>query len=90
MKTSVISSGWVHSNPVLINHAYGNGLGDFDLQGTFGIALPVADTNLVGRNYLWNNTFQYRLCRRSDTSGASSVSVMPFNDHIGLEPNVLS
>jgi hypothetical protein len=44
--------------------AYGKGLGDFDLQGTFGIALPVADTNLVGRNYLWNNTFQYRLYRK--------------------------
>jgi hypothetical protein len=44
--------------------AYGKGLGDFDLQGTFGIAFPVADTNLVGRNYLWNNAFQYRLFRK--------------------------
>ena len=23
-----------------------------------------ADTNLVGRNYLWNNTFQYRVYRK--------------------------
>jgi len=44
--------------------AYGKGLGDFDVQGTFGIALPIADTNLVGRSYLWNNTFQYRLFRK--------------------------
>ena len=44
--------------------AYGKGLGDFDLQGTFGIAMPVADTNLVGRNYLWNNTFQYRVFKK--------------------------
>ena len=44
--------------------AYGKGLRDFDLQGTFGIAFPVADTNLVGRNYLWNNTFQYRVYRK--------------------------
>jgi hypothetical protein len=44
--------------------AYGKGFGDFDAQGTFGIALPVADTNIVGRNYLWNNTFQYRILRK--------------------------
>ena len=44
--------------------AYGKGLGDFDVQGTFGIALPIADTSLVGRSYLWNNTFQYRLFRK--------------------------
>jgi len=44
--------------------AYGKGLRDFDLQGTFGIALPTADTNIVGRNYLWNNTFQYRVFKR--------------------------
>ena len=44
--------------------AYGKGLGDFDLQGTFGIAMPVADTNLAGRNYLWNNTFQYRVFKK--------------------------
>jgi len=44
--------------------AYGKGLGHFDVQGTFGIALPTADTNLIGRNYLWNNTFQYRIFRK--------------------------
>jgi hypothetical protein len=37
--------------------AYGKGFGHFDEQGTLGIAFPTADTNLVGRNYLWNNTF---------------------------------
>jgi len=44
--------------------AYGKGFGNFDLQGTFGIGFPTADTNRVGRNYLWNNTFQYRLFRK--------------------------
>jgi len=34
--------------------AYGKGLHHLDAQGTFGIGLPVADTNLVGRTYLWN------------------------------------
>jgi hypothetical protein len=44
--------------------AYGKGFGDFDLQGTFGVGLPVADTDILGRNYAWNNTFQYRLFRK--------------------------
>ncbi|HET7209819.1 MAG TPA: hypothetical protein VFI95_24820 [Terriglobales bacterium] len=44
--------------------AYGKGFGNFDLQGTFGIGLPTADTNLMGRTYAWNNTFQYRLFRK--------------------------
>jgi hypothetical protein len=44
--------------------AYGKGFGNFDLQGTFGVGLPTADTNLLGRNYAWNNTFQYRAFRK--------------------------
>jgi hypothetical protein len=44
--------------------AYGKGLGNFDVQGTFGIAFPASDTNLLGRNYLWNNAFQYRMFRK--------------------------
>src|ERR1700690_3851003 len=31
--------------------AYGKGFGTFDLQGTFGVGLPTADTDLLGRNY---------------------------------------
>jgi hypothetical protein len=44
--------------------AYGKGLGHFDAQGTFGIGLPVADTNLTGRTYAWNNAFQYHALRK--------------------------
>lgn len=44
--------------------AYGKGFGHFDAQGTFGIGLPVADTNLVGRTYAWNNAFQYRVFKK--------------------------
>jgi hypothetical protein len=44
--------------------AYGKGLGNFDLQGTFGIGMPTADTNLLGRTYSWNNAFQYRAFQR--------------------------
>src|SRR5581483_4933685 len=44
--------------------AYGKGLGDFDVQGTFGIGLPAADTDILGRTYAGNNAFQYRLFRK--------------------------
>lgn len=44
--------------------AYGKGFRHFDAQGTFGVGLPVADTNLVGRTYMWNNAFQYRVLRK--------------------------
>jgi hypothetical protein len=44
--------------------AYGKGFSNFDLQGAFGIALPTADTSLVGRSHAWNNTFQYRVFRK--------------------------
>ena len=44
--------------------AYGKGVRNFDVQGTFGVAMPTADTNLLGRNYLWNNTLQYRVLRK--------------------------
>ena len=44
--------------------AYGKGLGNFDLQGTFGVGLPTANTNKTGRAYPWNNAFQYHLFRK--------------------------
>jgi hypothetical protein len=44
--------------------AYGKGFGNFDLQGTFGVGLPTADTSLVGRTFAWNNTFQYQVFRK--------------------------
>ena len=44
--------------------AYGKGFGNFDLQGTVGIGMPTKDTNLLGRTYIWNNAFQYRVFRK--------------------------
>jgi hypothetical protein len=44
--------------------AYGKGFRDFDVQGTFGVGLPTADTDLVGPTYAWNNTFQYHVFRK--------------------------
>jgi hypothetical protein len=44
--------------------AYGKGFGNFDLQGTFGVSLPTAETDIVGRNYTLNNALQYRVFRK--------------------------
>jgi hypothetical protein len=44
--------------------AYGKGLRRFDLQGTFGVGMPTADTNLLGRTFAWNNAFQYHVMKR--------------------------
>lgn len=40
--------------------AYGKGVRNLDLQGTFGVSLPTGDTSVIGRTYAWNNAFQYR------------------------------
>ena len=44
--------------------AYGKGIRDFSVQGTFGVGLPTGDTNITGRTYAWNNAFQYRVFRK--------------------------
>jgi hypothetical protein len=40
--------------------ALGKGWRKFDVQTTFGANLPAADTQRLGRQLLWNTTFQYR------------------------------
>jgi hypothetical protein len=61
--TGQFSNGALH--PVITpTIAYGKGLGNFDVQGTFGVGLPTADTSILGRTIAWNNAFQYRLFRK--------------------------
>jgi len=70
--------------------AYGKGLGDFDVQGTFGIALPTADTNLVGRNYLLNNTFQYRILRKIWPEVELNSTFFQDGPHDGMKQNFVT
>jgi hypothetical protein len=44
--------------------AYGKGFGNFDLQGTLGISLPTGHEMTIGRNLVWNDTFQYKLFKK--------------------------
>jgi len=70
--------------------AYGKGLGNFDLQGTFGIAFPTADTNLVGRNYLWNNTFQYQMFKKFWPEVELNSTFFQQGDHDGMKQNFVT
>ncbi len=40
--------------------ALGKGWRKFDVQTTFGVNLPAAETQRLGKQLLWNTTFQYR------------------------------
>jgi hypothetical protein len=61
--TGQFSNGALH--PVITpTIAYGKGFGNFDVQGTFGVGLPTADTSILGRTIAWNSAFQYRLFRK--------------------------
>jgi len=44
--------------------AAGKGWGNFDVVSTLGVILPVADTRLIGRQTVWNTTFQYRVLKK--------------------------
>ena len=44
--------------------AAGKGWGNFDAITTFGAILPIAETSLIGRQIVWNTTFQYRVLRK--------------------------
>jgi hypothetical protein len=44
--------------------AFGKGWADLDVTSTIGAILPVAETNLIGRQIVWNNALQYRLLRK--------------------------
>jgi hypothetical protein len=89
LPTGSHSNGGLHAviTPTI---AYGKGLGDFDAQGTFGIAFPVADTNIVGRNYLWNNAFQYRAFRKFWPEVELNSTFFQNGDHAGMKQNFVT
>ena len=44
--------------------AYGKGFRRFDVQGTFGAALPTSDEAKIGRTFIWNDAFQYHVSKK--------------------------
>jgi len=70
--------------------AYGKGVRNFDLQGTFGIAFPTADEVKVGRNYLWNNTFQYRMFRKFWPEVELNSTFFQDGEHDGMKQNFVT
>jgi hypothetical protein len=47
-------------SPIL---AAGKGWGRFDVQATIGGVLPTGDTKIIGRQIVFNTTFQYHLLK---------------------------
>jgi hypothetical protein len=70
--------------------AYGKGFHHFDAQGTFGIAIPIADTDLLGRNYLWNNTLQYHLLRKLWPEVEFDTTFFQLGPHDGMKQNFVT
>ena len=67
LATSLPTGSYTNGAPCAIitpTIAYGKGFGNADIQGTFGVGLPVAHTNVVGRTFTWNNAVQYRIFRK--------------------------
>jgi hypothetical protein len=70
--------------------AYGKGLRDFDVQGTFGVAFPTSDTRLIGNSYLWNNTFQYRIMRKIWPEVELNSTFFQGGPHDGMKQNFVT
>ena len=89
LPTGSYSNGAVHAviTPTI---AYGKGFGQFDAQGTFGVGLPAADTNVVGRNYAWNNAFQYRIFRKFWPEVELNSTFFQQGDHAGMKQNFVT
>lgn len=70
--------------------AYGKGFRNADLQGTFGIGMPIADTQLLGRTYAWNNAFQYRLFRKLWPEVELNSTFFQEGEHDGMKQNFVT
>ena len=70
--------------------AYGKGFHHFDAQGTFGIGLPVADTDLIGRTYLWNNAFQYHCFKKFWPEVELNTTFFQDGPHDGMKQNFVT
>jgi hypothetical protein len=57
-------------SPVLLGE---KGWGNFNIQTTFGAALPLAHTAPIGRQYSWNTAFQYHIGRFFDPELESNL-----------------
>ncbi len=44
--------------------AFGKGLGNFDVQTTFGVAIPAGAVDRLGTPLIWNTAFQYRVLKK--------------------------
>jgi hypothetical protein len=54
----------VHDSVVTPTLGLGKGWGNFDIQTTVGVAIPVGDLNQLGTPVIYNTAFQYRVIKK--------------------------
>jgi hypothetical protein len=65
--------------------AYGKGWGEFDVQGTFGVTLPVADAATLGTPVAWNNALQYRVAKKLWPEVELNTTFFPNGPRAGMK-----
>jgi len=70
--------------------AYGKGFGNFDAQGTFGVQIPTSNEPANGRNYVWNNTLQYRLVKKLSPEIEFNTTHYQDGEHAGKTLNYVT
>lgn len=89
LPTGQYSNGALHAiiTPTI---AYGKGFHHADAQGTFGVTLPVADTDLIGRTYAWNNAFQYHCFKKLWPEVELNTTFFQHGPHVGKKQNFVT
>lgn len=64
---------------------YGKGYGSFDVQGTFGVTIPVTDASALGTPVSWNNAFQYHIAKKLWPEIEINTTFFPNGPHEGMK-----
>jgi hypothetical protein len=70
--------------------AYGKGFGKFDEQGTFGVQMPTTNELANGRNWVWNNTLQYRVFKKVSPEIEFNTTKYQDGEHSGKTLNYIT
>ena len=70
--------------------AYGKGYRNFDVQGTFGVQIPTSNESANGRNYLWNDTLQYRVAKKLSPEIEFNTTHYQDGEHAGKTLNYIT
>ncbi len=70
--------------------ALGKGWGNFDIQSTIGVGIPVGDTNRLGTPIAYNTVFQYRILKKIWPEVEANATSFPNGPNSGNQQLFLS